>query len=262
MLKRQDIMNKESIPYRALCTEYYDLDKPTAPEDALECYLQYAKGANGPILEPMCGTGRFLIPLLKHGYAVTGFDYSPNMLDVCRRKCKERGLIASLTEDSFETFSSKESYGLIFIPCGSFCLLTTPKQAAQALKVISDRLKPGGKLVFEIETLKAIGDPQGVWKGSWVNKGNGAKIVINTLSRFDSTTQIETILCRYELWEENAISRTEVEDFRLRLYEPKEIEQLLELHELKVIGKWQAEPHSRIEASDNATVILYECIKD
>ena len=98
-------MNKESVPYRALCTEYYELDKPSAPKDALECYLHYAKEANGPILEPMCGTGRFLIPLLEHGYAVTGFDYSPYMLDVCRRKCEERGLITNLQEVTFETFS-------------------------------------------------------------------------------------------------------------------------------------------------------------
>jgi hypothetical protein len=45
-------MNKESPPYRVLCTEFYDLDKPFAPEDALQCYLQYAEEAKGPILEP------------------------------------------------------------------------------------------------------------------------------------------------------------------------------------------------------------------
>ncbi len=28
---------------------------------------------------------------------------------------------------------------------------------------------------------------------------------------------------------------------------------------LKIIGKWQVEPHSRIEASDGDDVILYEC---
>ena len=75
------IMNKESIPYKTLCAEYYELDKPTALEDALQCYLRYAEESHGPILEPMCGTGRFLIPLLKQGYSVTGFDYSSHMLD-------------------------------------------------------------------------------------------------------------------------------------------------------------------------------------
>jgi len=129
------------------------------------------------------------------------------------------------------------------------------------MQFISHQLKHGGKFVFEIETLKAIGEPQGIWKGSCVNKPDGSKIVINTLSRFDTTSRVETVLCRYELWEENMISRTEVEDFRLRLYEPLEIEQLLEQHSLKIIGKWQAEPYSRVEASDTSAVILYECIK-
>ncbi len=255
-------MNKESVPYRALCTEYYELDKPTAPEDALECYLHYAKDANGPILEPMCGTGRFLIPLLELGYAVTGFDYSPYMLNVCRKKCEERRLLTNLQVATFETFSMPGSYNLIFIPSGSFGLLITSEQINQALTFISGRLELGGKFVFEIETLKAVREPQDVWRGRWVAKPDGSKIVINILSRFDSATRVETGLFRYELWEDNIISRTEVEDYHVRHYEPAEIEKLLGQHGLKIMGKWQAEPHSRIEANDSSAVIMYECTKN
>jgi SAM-dependent methyltransferase len=255
-------MSKESVPYRALCTEYYELDKPTAPKDALDCYLHYAKEADGPILEPMCGTGRFLIPLLEHGYTVTGFDYSPYMLDMCRRKCEERGLITNLQEATFETFSLTELYNLIFIPSGSFGHLITSEQVNLALTFIAGRLKPGGKFVVEIETLKAIREPQDVWRGRWVTRSDGSKIVINILSRFDPMTHVETGLFRYELWEENLISRTEVEDYHVRHYEPAEIEKLLEQHNLKIIDKWQAEPHSRIEASEDDEVILYECVKN
>ena|ERR1700761_4870894 len=147
-------MNKESVPYRGLCTEYYELDKPNPPEDAFQCYLRYAKEAHDKILEPMCGTGRFLVPLLECGYSVTGFDYSPYMLDVCRKKCKERGLTCNLLEATFETFSLSEKYNLIFIPSGSFGHLITSEQINQALTFIADRLNPGGKFVFEIETLK------------------------------------------------------------------------------------------------------------
>lgn len=255
-------MNKESPPYRALCTEFYDLDKPFAPEDALQCYLRYAEEANGPILEPMCGTGRFLIPLLKRGYNVTGFDYSPHMLKVCQKKCEEQKLPANLQEASFETFSLTGLYNLIFIPSGSFGHLITSEQVNQALKFVAERLKPGGKFVVEIETLKSVREPQDVWRGRWVAKPNGSKIVINILSRFDPITRVETGLFRYELWEENAISRTEVEDYHVRHYEPAEIGKLLEEHDLKIIGKWQAEPHTRIKANDDDAVILYECIKN
>lgn len=254
-------MKKESIPYKTLCTEYYELDKPTTPEDARLRYLHYAQESHGPILEPMCGTGRFLIPLLEQGHSITGFDYSPQMLNVCRRKCEELGLTANLFEATFENFSPVEKYDLIFIPSASFCLLTTPQQITQALQRISSWLTPKGKFVFEIETLRAINEPQGVWKGNWVNKQDGSQIVINTLSRFDATLRVETSLCRYELWEKNAISLTEVEDFRVRLYEPEEIELLLNQHGFRILGRWQAEPHAKIEASSNSSVILYECKK-
>ena len=255
-------MNRESVPYRGLCTEYYELDKPAPPEDAFQCYLQYAREAHGKILEPMCGTGRFLVPLLERGYSVTGFDYSPYMLDVCRKKCNERGLTCNLLEATFETFSLREEYNLIFIPSGSFGHLITSEQVNQALTFIADRLKPGGKFVFEIETLKAIREPQDVWRGRWIDKPDGSKIVINILSRFDPISQVEMGLFRYELWEENTISKTEVEDYCVRHYEPREIEKLIEQHDLKIIGKWQAEPYTRIEASDTDAVILYECIKN
>lgn len=255
-------MHKESVSYRALCTEYYELDKPYVPEDALKCYLSYAEEAKGPILEPMCGTGRFLIPLLEHGYSVTGFDSSPYMLDVCRKKCRERGLTTPLLDATFETCSLSELYRLIFIPSGSFGHLITSQQVSQALAFISNHLSPGGKFVFEVETLQAIREPQNVWRGRWVNKPDGSKIVMSILSQFDAVSRVETGLFRYELWEANSIVLTEVEDYQVRHYEPAEIEGLLKRHGLQVIGKWQAEPHQRIEAGDKAPVIMYECVKN
>lgn len=110
--------------------------------------------------------------------------------------------------------------------------------------------------------MKSIREPQEVWRGRWVTKPDGSKIVINILSRFDPTTRVETGLFRYELWEKNRISQIEVEDFHVRHYEPLEIEKLLKQHNLRIIGKWQVEPYSRIEASDDAPVIMYECIKN
>jgi len=51
--------------YFSLCTEVYDLSKPNPPEDAYAFYRDYAMKASGPILELMCGTGRFLLTLLE-----------------------------------------------------------------------------------------------------------------------------------------------------------------------------------------------------
>ncbi|MFV0340431.1 MAG: hypothetical protein ACK5MA_07410 [Parachlamydiaceae bacterium] len=36
---------------------------------------------------------------------------------------------------------------------------------------------------------------------------------------------------------------------------------LLLKHGLKVLNRWQAEPHSGLKANDQDAVILYECMK-
>ena len=70
------LMDKTLDAYLSLCTKVYGLSKPNPPEDAYAFYRDYAMKANGPILEPMCGTGRFLLPLLEEGFNVHGFDAS------------------------------------------------------------------------------------------------------------------------------------------------------------------------------------------
>lgn len=53
--------------YGSLCTEMYEILHESAPGDELNFYLSYAeKGMS--ILEPLCGSGRFLIPFLERGF--------------------------------------------------------------------------------------------------------------------------------------------------------------------------------------------------
>ena len=85
-IKREGVVDKVSTPYQTLCTEYYELDKPNPPEDGFAFYCKLADEAKGPILEPMCGSGRFLIPMFKKGYDILGFDTSSHMLKVGRKK--------------------------------------------------------------------------------------------------------------------------------------------------------------------------------
>ncbi|CZL29099.1 putative acetyltransferase YhhY [Legionella pneumophila] len=79
---------KKLDTYQSLCTEVYDLSKPNAPHDAYPFYRSYAVEAKGPILEPMCGTGRFLLPLAEEGFDVHGFDASQPMLERLHAKAR------------------------------------------------------------------------------------------------------------------------------------------------------------------------------
>src|SRR3990167_7683979 len=77
---------QELTTYLKLCTEYYDLEHHRYDAQAQNFYSSYAQKINGLTLEPMCGTGRFLLPLLETGLAIEGFDASPYMLAALREK--------------------------------------------------------------------------------------------------------------------------------------------------------------------------------
>ena len=71
--------------YGSLCTELYERLHARAPEDELAFYLSYARPGQR-ILEPLCGSGRFLVPFLERGLDIRGMDASEEMLSRLREK--------------------------------------------------------------------------------------------------------------------------------------------------------------------------------
>ena len=61
--------NQQLLTYQSLCTQFYDLEfdfrktKSNAHLLQKNFFLEAARLAKGPILEPMCGTGRLMLPL-------------------------------------------------------------------------------------------------------------------------------------------------------------------------------------------------------
>ena len=138
--------------YKKLCTEMYDLHKPAVLTDALSFYKNYVKKSAGPVLEPMCGTGRFLLPLSETRIAIDGFDNSVYMLNACKKKCGAKQLVAKLWNQNIGDFDAGRQYALIIIPAASFGLVITDDAVTQSLNRLKVHLLPGGTLVMEIET--------------------------------------------------------------------------------------------------------------
>ncbi len=80
----------EENTYGSLSTEAYDIIYAEPPPDALEFFLRHLESADEPVLEPMCGSGRFLIPFLEHGIDIDGVDVSRHMLRKCFQRCVSR----------------------------------------------------------------------------------------------------------------------------------------------------------------------------
>ena len=109
----------KEMMYETLCTEFYNADKEFAEEDELQFYKDlFSK--DDCLLEPMCGSGRLLIPFLKLGYKIEGFDNSSSMLESCKQRAQTLNLNSILYKESLDSFSPNKLYQGIIIPFGSF----------------------------------------------------------------------------------------------------------------------------------------------
>ncbi len=215
--------------YQKLSAEFYDIDKPTAQPEALEFYLDYARRSVGPILEPMCGTGRFLLPMLAAGLDIEGVDLSDEMLSLCRARGRALGLSPVLHTQSLTALSLARRFGLVFIPSSSFCLLTDESVVEASLEKLRDAMLPGATFVVEVERLvPRPSETSGTWGGRWVERPDGAKILISWLPQYSSVEGIGRSIHRYELVKDGRLLESEYEEFALKFYEPAAFQALLE----------------------------------
>lgn len=245
--------------YLSLCTDVYDLSKPNAPKDAYQFYHSYAAETNGPILEPMCGTGRFLLPLAEEGFDIHGFDASNPMLKKLHIKAAAKNLKPKVWHGFIEDLSQNDKYQLIFIPSGSFCLITENNVIENALKTIYQHLEVNGLFVFEVDTLNSVPKELGIWRGSNWQKEDGKAIL------FSQLTTLKDEICysigKYELMDGNKVIQTEIEEYKIRIYQ----EQNYLLNQLKKVGFKEIRLIKAFDrnASPDETdeCIVYECRK-
>lgn len=245
--------------YLNLCAEFFDLDKPVPHIVEYAFYNEYLANATGPILEPMCGTGRYFIPFLENGYDLEGFDASPFMLNALKQKCAEKNIHPKVWEQFLEDVNQEKKYNLIFIPDSSFCLFLDTPKIKQCLQTIYDLLQPGGTFVFDVETVYSVPDHIGLWHGKLHTKENGQQLMLSTLP-LPITNNIATVICRYELIEKTEIIKAEVEHFQIKLYEPTEMDALLEEIGFTTIKRIKTYCPG-IEPSPRDHTIAYECKK-
>lgn len=195
--------------YRDLLTQAYDLDKPVAPADEL-AYLLTAVGAAEPVLELMCGSGRFLLPLLAAGVDVDGVDASPSMLDACREHAAVQGLDVSgrLHEQRAENLRLRRRYRAAFCAAGSWGLVAGDDEVARALTAVRRHLLQGGIFHFEVETgPEPAGAPDPT---TWWIRPDGAVITARGGNRIDPATGLEHGVGIYELFVDGVLVHTEL----------------------------------------------------
>ena len=240
--------------YAQLCTELYEILHPSAPPDELDFYLSYAK-PHMRILEPMCGSGRFLIPFLERGFDICGMDSSPEMLaELSAKEPRARTVCADLLD-----FHPTERFDLIFVTSGSISLFTEMDQCRRVLASLRNLLANNGVLVFAVDAIANRCPDDADWRMDVsAETRDGFTLTLKTKNRFDEATSTQFMPGNYELHDGDRLLRTEMMDFQTHLYRYGEMEEILDGLGFSSISAYSSFAKTPA-ASDADEMFLFEC---
>jgi S-adenosylmethionine-dependent methyltransferase len=115
--------------------------------DMTRRYLDKYLPRTGKILELGAATGAYTIPLAKQGYHVTAVDFTPGLLDVCRKKAKDERLedrVTCIVADARDLSAvTAKDYDAALI-MGPLYHLILEEDRKTVLHQVSRHLKAGG----------------------------------------------------------------------------------------------------------------------
>jgi SAM-dependent methyltransferase len=201
--------------YGSLSAWAYDLDKPIGHSFGdVEFLLGRLKDCAGPVLEPAAGTGRVLIRLLEAGHDVEGFDASAEMLEVCRRNCRARGLAPRLSQMRWDTFQCDRKFAAIVMTAATFQLIPEFETACALLRRFHDHLAAGGRLILDISPDDCFTSNRDT--RLWRTADGDLLMLHEGRTELDYVMQRSVTPMRYEHWRDGKLMASEIETFTLR----------------------------------------------
>jgi SAM-dependent methyltransferase len=198
----------EQPPFSPFYSKHFHATYATPPPDEFNRLLLLAQATNGPILEPMCGAGRYLVPLHQHRSNTEGLDACPYMLDLCRSRTN-----ATLYRQKIEEMTLPRRYGMIYITMKSLCMLDSTTLPL-VFRNIRRYLTPNGRFIFDLWSLTSTHFPP-----THQTRYRIQGLDIEEEFVFDPTSQRLLTTTRYGGAEDR---------MQIQLYEKKEILRLLE----------------------------------
>lgn len=187
----------------------------------------------GPVLDLGCGTGRFLLPLVRAGYTTVGLDLSAPMLQQCAARLQRLSPRvrnrAHLVQSPFLPFPFARQFPVVLCTFHGLMHLYTHAEVSALLTQVREHLAPGGWFLFDV-TLPDLSwlckDPLGRHsKTRFRHPETGAWCTYSTNHSYDPVRQIAFIRLFYE-----HASSTDVVHLVQRQFFPVELEGLLADH--------------------------------
>ena len=179
-------------PYAEIA-EWYDLEHDSFSAD-IEALNELLAGARErlAVLEVGAGSGRLMAALTAAGHTVTGVEPSVAMRARCAKRLAtlpERvARRARVVEGTATALNLPDSdrFDVALLGLGTFGHLTSATERDAALRLLHERLKPGGTLLLDVDLAgpRRLMESAGRmwWQGSWRAGENGSLIVSHTIT--------------------------------------------------------------------------------
>lgn len=187
----------------------YDQYNQGRHQQELAFYSRELTSRTGPVLEVACGTGMILIPLLKQGLDIYGFDLSGPMLQQLFAKAESDGLSdvrRRVSQQNMIDFKIDAEFESIFIPARSFLHLPTQDDQLACLCNINRHLRDDGILMLNFFTpsLPALlsrvnTNPDFADFGQYPHPDSDSVINVSMRQTNDLSEQVQHITWRFEL---------------------------------------------------------------
>ncbi len=152
------------------------------------------------VLEPACGTGRFLIRFPGFGYRITGYDLSADMAAYARDRIKQKGVDdrASVFVGDMRFARFRQPFDAAFNSINSIGYLLSDREIASHLRVMGDSLKPGAVYIVHLGCSSEVMD--GVDPEPWTHERDGVQVTTTWgVEREDPETKLSYQYCRMEV---------------------------------------------------------------
>jgi len=165
---------------------------------------KFALPVSGSLLDVACGTGVFLCKMSLLGWDAHGIDQSESMLAIARQNAQEAGVALHLSHGDMRQMTFTAQFDLITCLYDSLNYLLSPEELYAAFEGMQRALKPGGSIVFDMNT------PYGLsvhWQAQkcFLQERSTDMVILSTPS-YDDERQIASMsftgfIRRGELWE-------------------------------------------------------------
>jgi SAM-dependent methyltransferase len=135
--------------------------------DTIVALLQRHGILSGRVLELACGTCAHSVELAGRGFACSGLDLSPAMLQGARARALRASVELDLRQANVLDFSQPATVDAVIFMSETFPLITRDDELRSHFTAVRRALRPGGLYIVDVDAHRhGVGDKYEVWGSS------------------------------------------------------------------------------------------------